>query len=217
MEMPQLDTDKLNAAKAQIKTDVESNKIVLFMKGTKMAPQCGFSGQVNHILSMIGAPYETRNVLEDPYLRQGIKDYSDWPTIPQLYVDGEFLGGCDIVTDMYQNGELSKLLAPYETRNVLEDPYLRQGIKDYSDFPQLYVDGEFLGGCDIVTDMYQNGELLRDNSFCKYLMMSSDSYIIRLPILKPALVFCHPKTSVQLLPMDFLACLPTADRIDSPS
>ncbi|MDA1353304.1 MAG: Grx4 family monothiol glutaredoxin [bacterium] len=112
MDMPQLDQTKLNETKDTIKKDIESNRIVLFMKGTKMAPQCGFSGQVNHMLSMVGEPYETRNVLEDPYLRQAIKDYSDWPTIPQLYVDGEFLGGCDIITEMFQNGELQSALKP---------------------------------------------------------------------------------------------------------
>lgn len=95
---------------ARIEQLVKSNKIVLFMKGTKLMPQCGFSNTVVNILNSLGVPYETFDVLEDPEVRQGIKEYSNWPTIPQLYVDGEFVGGCDIAIEMYQSNELQQML-----------------------------------------------------------------------------------------------------------
>ena len=95
----------------EIKEIIDSNRVVLFMKGTPDFPQCGFSGQVVHILKASGAKYAAVNVLADPDMRQGIKDYANWPTIPQLYVDGEFIGGCDIVTEMYEKGELQTLVA----------------------------------------------------------------------------------------------------------
>jgi monothiol glutaredoxin len=94
----------------QIKGTVEQNRIVLFMKGSRMFPQCGFSAQVVNILKQLGAEFQDVNVLTDPAVRQGIKEYSNWPTIPQLYVDGKFVGGCDIVTDLFERGELSKLI-----------------------------------------------------------------------------------------------------------
>lgn len=94
-----------------IRQDIADNKILLFMKGNKVMPQCGFSAQVVHVLNELGVPFETRNVLADELLRQGIKEFSDWPTIPQLYVNGEFIGGCDIVMEMYNNGELKELLS----------------------------------------------------------------------------------------------------------
>ncbi|MBT5855807.1 Grx4 family monothiol glutaredoxin [bacterium] len=100
----------LQARKDQIKKDVESNKVVLFMKGNKMAPQCGFSGQVVHILNQSGVDYATQDVLLDEVLREAIKDYSDWPTLPQLYVDGEFVGGCDIIMELHESRELSAIL-----------------------------------------------------------------------------------------------------------
>ncbi|KIG16103.1 Glutaredoxin-related protein [Enhygromyxa salina] len=90
---------------------VKSNRVLLFMKGNKVFPSCGFSAQVVQILKHHGAEFETVNVLADPSVRAGIKEYSDWPTIPQLYVDGEFVGGCDIITDLHNSGELQKLLA----------------------------------------------------------------------------------------------------------
>jgi len=93
-----------------IKKDVEENTIVLFMKGNKEMPQCGFSAQVVHILNELKADFVDRNVLENDALRQGIKEYSDWPTIPQLYVRGEFIGGCDIISQLAENGELQKVL-----------------------------------------------------------------------------------------------------------
>ncbi len=90
----------------EIKTEVTSNDVVLFMKGTPQFPMCGFSGQVVQILDYLGVPYKGVNVLENEGIRQGIKDYANWPTIPQLYVKGEFVGGCDIVREMFQAGEL---------------------------------------------------------------------------------------------------------------
>ena len=94
----------------RIKADVESNDIVLFMKGTPAAPQCGFSATVVHILDHTGAKYKAVNVLADPEIRNGIKEYSNWPTIPQLYVKGEFVGGSDIMMEMYESGELQQVL-----------------------------------------------------------------------------------------------------------
>lgn len=96
-------------AQDQIRDTVEGNDVVLFMKGTKMMPQCGFSSRVAGVLNYLGVDYADVNVLADPEVRQGIKDFSDWPTIPQLYVKGEFVGGCDIVTEMMLSGELDQL------------------------------------------------------------------------------------------------------------
>ena len=94
----------------RIQSDISSNRVMLFMKGNAMFPQCGFSARVVQILSHIGVPFQTANVLEDAGLREGIKEFSQWPTIPQLYVDGEFVGGCDIITEMFQSGELETLM-----------------------------------------------------------------------------------------------------------
>ncbi len=93
-----------------IDNEVKANDVVLFMKGTPQFPQCGFSGQLVQILDYLGVPYKGINVLESDDLRQGIKSYAKWPTIPQLYVKGEFVGGCDIVREMFQAGELQGLL-----------------------------------------------------------------------------------------------------------
>jgi monothiol glutaredoxin len=93
-----------------IDNEVKSNDVVVFMKGTPQFPMCGFSGQVVQILDYIGVPYKGINVLESDELRQGIKAYAQWPTIPQLYVKGEFVGGCDIIREMFQAGELQSLL-----------------------------------------------------------------------------------------------------------
>jgi monothiol glutaredoxin len=90
--------------------EVKGSEVVLFMKGTPQFPMCGFSGQVVHILDDLGVAYKGLNVLENDELRQGIKTYSNWPTIPQLYVKGEFVGGCDIIREMFQSGELQFLL-----------------------------------------------------------------------------------------------------------
>ena len=94
----------------RIQTDITSNDVMLYMKGTPMFPQCGFSARVIQILTHMGVPFQTANVLEDDELREGIKVFSQWPTVPQLYVKGEFVGGCDIVTEMFQSGELETLL-----------------------------------------------------------------------------------------------------------
>ncbi|KFI30769.1 Grx4 family monothiol glutaredoxin [Paenirhodobacter enshiensis] len=93
----------------QIKEDVAANDVVLFMKGTKEMPRCGFSARVAGVLNFMGVDYKDVDVLADEMVRQGIKEFSDWPTIPQLYVKGEFVGGCDIVTEMTLSGELDKL------------------------------------------------------------------------------------------------------------
>ncbi len=98
-------------AKDQIQETVTSNDVVLYMKGTKEMPQCGFSSRVAGVLNYIGVDYQDINVLTDENIRQGIKDYSDWPTVPQLYVKGEFVGGCDIVTEMALSGELDTLFS----------------------------------------------------------------------------------------------------------
>ncbi len=100
------------AAREQIESTIKANRIVLFMKGNKLFPQCGFSARVLGTLKELGEPFEAVNVLSDPAIRQGIKDFSEWPTIPQLYVDGQFVGGCDIVMDLHDRGELAKLVAP---------------------------------------------------------------------------------------------------------
>lgn len=97
-------------ARQIIDNEIKSNDIVLFMKGTPDFPMCGFSGQVVQILNHLGVTYKGINVLEDESIRRGIKEYSSWPTIPQLYVKGEFIGGCDITREMFQSGELLQLL-----------------------------------------------------------------------------------------------------------
>ena len=94
----------------QIQKDITENDVVLYIKGTKEMPQCGFSAMVVKLLMQLNVPFKDVNVLADAELRQGIKDFTDWPTIPQLYVKGEFVGGCDIVKEMYQSGELQTLL-----------------------------------------------------------------------------------------------------------
>ena len=104
-------TDTANARLDEI---VNSNDVVLFMKGTALFPQCGFSSRAVAILDHLGVAFETVDVLQDPEIRQGIKAYSDWPTIPQLYVKGEFIGGSDIMMEMYEAGELQQLLADKE-------------------------------------------------------------------------------------------------------
>jgi len=100
-----------NPAFDQIRKDISENDVVLYMKGTKKIPQCGFSGVVVQILDRCGvSTYKDVNVLADPAIRDGIKQFSDWPTIPQLYIKGEFIGGCDIAREMYESGELQTLL-----------------------------------------------------------------------------------------------------------
>lgn len=100
----------MSDAKTFIDETVKNNDVVLFMKGTPQFPQCGFSGQVVQILDHVGAPYAGVNVLDNMDVREGVKEYSNWPTIPQLYVKGEFVGGCDIIREMFQAGELQEML-----------------------------------------------------------------------------------------------------------
>jgi len=100
----------MSNTQTQIKETVTSNDVVLFMKGTKTMPQCGFSSRVAGVLNYMGVEFEDVNVLADADVRQGIKDFSDWPTVPQLYVKGDFIGGCDIITEMTLSGELDQLL-----------------------------------------------------------------------------------------------------------
>lgn len=94
----------------RIQDYVGKDDVVLFMKGTPVFPQCGFSSVVSQVIQHLGVKFETYNVLEDPELREGIKEFSDWPTIPQLYVKGEFVGGCDIVREMFESGELQQMM-----------------------------------------------------------------------------------------------------------
>ena len=102
--------------KENIQSLIEQNEICLFMKGTPDSPQCGFSMAVSNILKHLNVKFKGVNVLEDQNLRQGIKDFSDWPTIPQLYVKGEFIGGCDIIKDMFESGELKKV---FEEKKII--------------------------------------------------------------------------------------------------
>ena len=95
---------------SKIEKEVKSNKIVVYMKGTKTEPQCGFSAAVVDVFNVLGVPFETRDILADNELREGIKKYSNWPTIPQVFIGGKFIGGCDITREMFQSGELKKLV-----------------------------------------------------------------------------------------------------------
>lgn len=111
----------------QIKEMITKNDVVLFMKGTKSMPQCGFSSRVAGVLNYMGVEFADVNVLEDENIRQGIKDFSDWPTIPQLYVKGEFVGGCDIITEMTLSGELD---AMFDAQNVSYDKEAADKIRE---------------------------------------------------------------------------------------
>jgi monothiol glutaredoxin len=107
-DFSQLNTDATNDRISEL---IGSNKIMVFMKGSKMMPQCGFSNAVVQVFNSMKVPFTTFDVLSDGEIRQGIKEFSQWPTIPQVYIDGEFIGGCDIVVEMYQKGELQELAA----------------------------------------------------------------------------------------------------------
>ena len=198
---------------ARLKVLTTSASVLLFMKGSKQEPQCGFSRKVVGALGDTGVDFETFDILQDEDVRQGLKTFSDWPTYPQLYVNGELLGGCDIVLEMAANGELADVVKsassaakepletrlkslinqanavafikgnkieqrcgfsrkvvtamtetghPFETFDILEDEEVRQGLKVFSDwptYPQLYINGELVGGCDIILEMAGNGEL----------------------------------------------------------
>jgi monothiol glutaredoxin len=115
------------SAEDTIRDTITKNDVVLFMKGTKMMPQCGFSSRVAGVLNFMGVEFQDVNVLADADIRQGIKDFSDWPTIPQLYVKGEFVGGCDIVTEMTLSGELDQL---FETKGVAFDKEAADKIRE---------------------------------------------------------------------------------------
>lgn len=117
----------MSDAQDQIKDTVTQNDVVLFMKGTKSMPQCGFSSRVAGVLNFMGVDFTDVNVLADEGIRQGIKDYSDWPTIPQLYVKGEFIGGCDIITEMTLSGELDQL---FEDKGVSYDKAAADKIRE---------------------------------------------------------------------------------------
>jgi len=112
-------TDK-QSTQEQIQKLIDTHPILLFMKGSKEMPQCGFSGQVVHVFTELGVNFHTIDVLEDEDIRQGIKKFSNWPTIPQLYVKGEFIGGCDIITEMYQSGDLQSLFEASECSKTSE-------------------------------------------------------------------------------------------------
>ena len=114
-------------AATQIKETISANDVVLYMKGTKEMPQCGFSSRVAGVLNYMGVDFADVNVLADEALRQGIKDYSDWPTVPQLYIKGEFVGGCDIITEMTLSGELDTL---FETSGVTYDKDAANKIRE---------------------------------------------------------------------------------------
>ena len=116
-----------NPAFATIEADIKANDVVLFMKGTKSMPQCGFSARVAGVLNFMGVEFKDVNVLADDAVRQGIKDFSDWPTIPQLYVKGEFVGGCDIITEMTLSGELDQL---FEQNGVAYDKSKAEQIRE---------------------------------------------------------------------------------------
>ena len=96
--------------KQRIENDIKNNKVFIYMKGTPEAPMCGFSARAVQVLKGYNVPFKTFNILEDPEIRQAIKEYSDWPTIPQVYINGEFVGGCDVLTEMHESGELKELL-----------------------------------------------------------------------------------------------------------
>lgn len=108
-----------DALKQKIEQTVRSDKVVLFVKGTKTFPQCGFSSSVIEIFKGLGVPFQCVNILADQDLRQGLKEYSSWPTFPQIYVDGEFIGGCDIVREMHEKGELAPIVAKAVQPTVL--------------------------------------------------------------------------------------------------
>ena len=119
--------DAQDAAQEAIKADIAGNDVVLFMKGTASMPQCGFSNRVAGVLNYMGVAYKDVNVLADEGIRNGIKSFSDWPTIPQLYVKGEFVGGCDIVTEMTLSGELDAL---FEANGIAYDKAAAEKIRE---------------------------------------------------------------------------------------
>ena len=203
--------------KAKLERLIKADDVVLFMKGSPSEPRCGFSRKAVGMLNEVGAKYGHFDILEDPAVRQGLKEYSNWPTYPQLYVKGELIGGFDIMQEMHENGELKQELGcveeedikttlgklinrspimlfmkgdkaeprcgfsakvvkalnstgvEYSTFDILqpENQVVRQELKTYSNwptYPQLYVKGELIGGCDIILEMHENGELKQELS-----------------------------------------------------
>ncbi|KAJ3313027.1 Glutaredoxin 3 [Boothiomyces sp. JEL0838] len=193
--------------KDKLKTLTTSHPVMLFMKGVPSQPRCGFSRQTVELLNGLNIEYGSFDILADESVRQGLKEYSDWPTFPQIYVNGEFIGGLDILKEMIASGEFQKLLpeeedlntrlkklinrhkimlfmkgdpstpkcgfsrvlvgilqdqgCEFDTFDILQDEEVRQGLKEYSDwptFPQLYINGELIGGLDIVKELINNGE-----------------------------------------------------------
>lgn len=194
--------------KSRIETLLKQAPVMLFMKGDRESPRCGFSSQMIEILNKHKINYMTFDILEDDSIRQGLKEYSNWPTYPQLYIEGKLIGGLDIVMEMIEDGDFEEYAAKYSlegrlvklikshrvmlfmkgtpdepkcgfsnkmigllkqanctdygTFDILEDPDVRQGLKEYSNwptFPQLYIDGKLIGGLDIVTEMMEDGDL----------------------------------------------------------
>nr|KAG5698801.1 hypothetical protein BaRGS_032220 [Batillaria attramentaria] len=155
----------------RLKRLINSAPVMLFMKGDPEQPRCGFSKQTVQLLNERNVKYKTFDILTDDEVRQGLKTYSNWPTYPQLYVNGELIGGLDILKEMVESGELQSVLpaeedldtsAKYDTFDILSDEEVRQGLKKFSNwptYPQLYVKGELLGGLDIIKEMKENGEL----------------------------------------------------------
>jgi monothiol glutaredoxin len=146
-----------SALRERIQSVVDQNPVVLFMKGTRTAPQCGFSATVVQILDSVLPEYSTVNVLSDPDIRQGIKDFSDWPTVPQLYVKGEFVGGCDIVKDLHAKGELEQALGvvstpvapPKVTVSASAAAAFKEALSEADDFVRLEISPEFEHGLSI--------------------------------------------------------------------
>ncbi|KAM9232685.1 glutaredoxin-3 isoform 2-T2 [Leptosomus discolor] len=157
---------------ARLKKLVTAAPCMLFMKGSPREPRCGFSKQMVEILNKHGISFSSFDIFSDEEVRQGLKTYSNWPTYPQLYVDGELIGGLDIIKELEASGELDTICPKaqrledsidYETFDILEDEEVRQGLKTFSDwptYPQLYVKGELVGGLDIVKELKESGELL---------------------------------------------------------
>ena len=111
----------MNVIDDRIREQIQGDDVVLYMKGTPVFPMCGFSAQVVQVLSQAGVPFQSYNILDDMELRQGLKEFSSWPTFPQLYVKGELVGGCDIVEEMYDSGELAELVGVAQPQTELED------------------------------------------------------------------------------------------------
>ncbi|KAJ7406480.1 Glutaredoxin-3 [Pitangus sulphuratus] len=157
---------------SRLKKLINAAPCMLFMKGSPKEPRCGFSRQMVEILNKHGVSFSSFDIFSDEEVRQGLKTYSNWPTYPQLYVNGELIGGLDIIKELEASGELDTMCPKaqkledsidYETFDILEDEEVRQGLKTFSNwptYPQLYVKGELVGGLDIVKELKESGELL---------------------------------------------------------